>query len=216
MTPIVNQPVRHLWRGQAARSLSALLVGTVWLLGSCSGPKSITIALPKSIVEYETVNLVEGHELAAQAYHTENPEKAIRKYQAAIQTYQQLPAAWNNLGVLLMEQGGFVQASEAFKQAAELSPSDPRPVYNLGVIWDRRGYVREARTFYAKAIRRDRSYLPALRAAIRADAVLSEGSDQTLEWLERALMREQDKKWRDWMKLQRVRIEQQLSSQTES
>ena len=99
---------------------------------------------------------------------------------------------------------------------SEDGPYVPRPLYNLGLVWDGRGYVREARRFYADALNRDGSYLPALRAAIRADSILREGSDQTLEWLEKALMLEQDPKWQQWMKLQRVRIEQQLDSRADS
>jgi len=182
---------------------------------SCSSEKNVTITLPKSVIEYQTVDLAKGHQLATDAYQISNSTKAIKAYKKALQTYQEQPAAWNNMGVLLMDEDQFVQAAEAFKQAAQLSPSDPRPLYNLGIVWDKRGYVREARRFYSNALDRDASYLPALRAGIRADSILQEGSDETLEWLERALMLERDTKWQHWMKLQRVRIEQQLSGKSD-
>lgn len=201
-------PNLYAWGAWASLSLtlSIALAGC----GTTTPSKIISISLPQSIIDYKTKDLVKGYALAAQAFRTENPIKALLKYQQAVNTYRELPAAWNNLGVLLMDENRYIQAQEAFHQASILSPGDPRPLYNLGLLYDRRGYIHEARAYYDKSLRRDDSHLPSLRAAIRADSILRKGSEQTLEWLERALMLEQNKKWSDWMLLQRVRIENNL------
>lgn len=208
----MRSPRRSSMSVWAALTLAIMLTGC----SDANSSKNITIALPQSIVDYQTVDLVKGYSLAAQAFRTKDPVKAMLKYQQAVSTYRELPAAWNNLGVLLMDENRYIQAQEAFHQASILAPGDPRPLYNLGLLYDRRGYIREARGYYAKALRRNKSYLPSLRAAVRADSILHEGSEETLEWLERALMLEHNDKWRDWMRLQRVRIENDLEPQAKS
>lgn len=185
--------------------------GTVLLAMACvAAPacsRRITLSLPPGLGEDEARRLTEARRLAADAQHTENADDAADKYRQALRLYREFPQAWCNLGVLMMEQNRYVEASEAFSTAAQIDSDDPRPLYNLGLLYDRRGYLREARGYYEQAIERDPNYLDALRGAIRADSLLNEGSMQTLRWLERALMLEQDRKWLEWMRLQKARIE---------
>lgn len=171
-----------------------------------SRPTGVSL-LPPGLVESETRRLVQAQGIASEAYRTKNEQEAMHKYTEAVRVYRELPVAWNNLGVLLMKNDRYVEASSAFVTAAQLAPNDPRPLYNRGLLWDRRGYIREARESYVKALERDPEYLPALRGVIRADAIRNEGSFQTLEWVERALMLEQDSEWTKWLRLQKIRIE---------
>lgn len=169
--------------------------------------RHLRMGVPPGLVAEDTQRLARAVEIAAKADRERDPERASEGYREAVLTYREFPSAWNNLGLVLMKQEKYLQAAEAFSTAAELDTSDPRPVYNLALLWDRRGYVREARDLYAKAIIRDDSFLPALRGGIRADSLLNEGSLQTLTWLKRALMLEEDEKWLKWMRLQKARIE---------
>lgn len=184
-----------------------LLTCAAALLPACRRNTVTVSGLPASVVEEDTRRLVRAQAIAADASKQKNRERAMRMYTEAVSIYRQLPAAWNNLGVLLMEDGQYLQAAEAFASAADLSPSDPRPLYNIGLLWDSRGYLRDARTYYVRSLDRDSSYLPALRGAIRADTLLNEGSDRTLSWLERGLMLETEPEWQKWMRLQKIRIE---------
>ncbi|HBS28029.1 MAG TPA: hypothetical protein DEB06_00940 [Phycisphaerales bacterium] len=188
-----------------------LLLALVALAGAVSScTKTIRVdGLPDSVVEDDTRRLIQAQSLAARAAREKDPAQAKRLYTQAVGTYRQLPAAWNNLGVLLMKDDQYLQAAEAFASAADLAPNDPRPYYNIGLLWDSRGYLRDARRFYIRALERDGSYLPALRGAIRADTLLNEPNDRTLGWLERSLMLEADPEWQEWMRLQKVRIESQ-------
>lgn len=183
---------------------AAALAASLGTLGCQSKPKPL---IPAGLAEDDARRLTKAVDLADAAGRERDNERAAELYRQAVTTYRELPAAWNNLGEILMEQEKYLQAAEAFSTAAELSPSDPRPVYNLGLLWDRRGYLREAREQYARAIGRDASFLPALRGAIRADSLLNEGDTQTLEWLKRALLLEEDPKWLKWLRLQKARIE---------
>lgn len=50
----------------------------------------------------------------------------------------------NNLGRVLLTQGRFEEASEAFRRAAQLDPSDPKPRYNLTVLLREKGDAEAA------------------------------------------------------------------------
>lgn len=191
------------WRAAACMLLAVVSVG----LPACNRRTISTPLLPPGLIESETRRLVQAQSIASEAYRTKDTDDAMRKYTEAVRQYRELPVAWNNLGVLLMNSDRSVEASSAFATAAELAPSDPRPVYNRGLLFDRKGFVREARVYYAEAIERDPQYLPALRGAIRADARRNEGSSETLEWVRRALLLEQDEAWIKWLRLQKIRIE---------
>ncbi len=193
---------------RSSRTAIALiaLAGLSVLIG-CNGRRTSVALLPPDLIESETRRLVQAQGVAAEAYRTRNEQDAMQKYTDAVRLYRELPVAWNNLGVLLMKNGRYVEASSAFVAAAELAPNDPRPVYNRGLLLDKRGYVLEAREQYARALERDDQYLPALRAAVRADARRNQGTMQTLEWVEKALMLEEDPAWIKWLRLQKIRIE---------
>lgn len=175
------------------------------LTGGCQ--QKVRLGVESGLAADDAKRLAQAVEIAARADRERDPERAADLYRDAVTTYREFPSAWNNLGLVLMKQEKYLQAAEAFSTAAELDVSDPRPVYNLALLWDRRGYVREARDLYAKSITRDDSFLPALRGGIRADSLLNEGSTQTLDWLKRALMLEQEERWQKWMRLQKARIE---------
>lgn len=184
-------------------ALAALLA-----LGACA-PKPRTLTISPGSPADEARALTKAVELAEEAYKSRKPVEAFEKYRLAVREYGEFPAAWNNLGVLLMEQENYLSAAEAFATAADLSPTDARPLYNLGLCWDRRNYLEDARKYYRRALERDRNYLPALRGAIRADALLNDANDDTLALIERALALEADDAWSKWFKLQRIRIESQ-------
>ncbi len=195
----------HLRRRLAPATLIVGVVGAALIAIACTN--TVRVGLPPGVVEDEARRMVAAVGMASDAYRTKKPEVALDRYRDALRTYRELPAAWNNMGVLMMDRDEYLQAAEAFGTAAELAPSDPRPHYNLGLLYDRRGYVREARGYYERSLSRDAGFLPSLRAAVRADSLLHEGNEQTLEWVQRALFIEKDPEWQEWLKLQRVRME---------
>lgn len=120
---------------------------------------------------------------------------AIEKYRAALAEYNELPAAWNNLGRLLMNQGDNLAAAEAFKTASELSPTDPRPLTNLGALWESLGYLDDAQKWYDQALQRDENHLPALRRFILVQELRGKSDDSTPARLKKALLLEKDPWW---------------------
>ncbi|MDX2115084.1 MAG: tetratricopeptide repeat protein [Planctomycetota bacterium] len=199
--------MQHRLTTHARRLARLALLAAALALPACN--KTIRMGVPPGVTADEARRLMNAERLSLEASKLETSDRpaAIDKYKQAVLEYREYTQAWNNLGRLLMEEGQYLQAAEAFSTAADLSPEDPRPCYNLGLLYDRRGYLREARDYYERAIDRESNYLPALRGAIRADALLNEGSTQTLDWLARALMLERDARWLEWMRLQKARIE---------
>lgn len=144
----------------------------------------------------------------------DRPDRAIISYRKSIETYPDIPMAWNNLGVLLMAQGGedHLAAAQAFNKAAELAPSDPLPLYNLGTLWEKVGRPDEAMKYYDEAIGRDENHLPSLRRSVLIDSLRGEGDEQTLERIHRALMIETDPWWNERLRREEIRVKQQIET----
>ena len=63
-----------------------------------------------------------------------NHAAAIVSYEKVVSIDQKNFAAYNNLGVILKEQGRDQQAMAAFTKAAEVSPDNPEAYYNMGLM----------------------------------------------------------------------------------
>lgn len=196
----------------ASRTLAALLVcgacAAICACASNSRPDAVALASDPANVAAAYDIILEAQD----AERREKPEEAVSLYREGLSRYREFPAAWNNLGSLLMDQKRYLEAVECFQAAGELAPKDPRPPFNQGLAWDRAGYLDDALEFYDRALDRDPQYLPALRGAIRAERLQTRGSQMTLDRLKTALLLEQDPKWREWLELQRLRLETELAN----
>lgn len=188
------------------RLIVCALAGTL-LIGCAASRSANTISIP---VQDESAQIAEARRLALAAQNTDDALEAIALYRRAVSTYRNLAPAWNNLGVLLMSTHRYLDAAESFTTASEIAPTDPRPLYNLGLTWEEAGYLRDALRHYGRALERDPRYQPALRGALRAERLLGQASDRTLRWIRTALGQEQDETWRTWLELQRPQIEAEV------
>lgn len=150
---------------------------------------------------------------AQEAEQDGKPQKAVELYRRAVAAYRDFPAAWNNLGVLLVAQGQHKDAFEAFSTAAELVPTDPRPAASMGMIWQELGYPDEAVKAYGKSLERDPNYLPALRESVRLETDLDRITRPTADRVRRALLRETDAAWRSELERLKIVIDQRLDAQ---
>lgn len=164
-----------------------------------------------NVTAAEAVRISEAHAVAYEASRIEDPEKAAKRYADALTRYNDFPAAWNNLGVALMARGEYLDAETAFARAAEQERTDPRPLFNRGVLWMQRHYPADARKYFKLALERDPYYLPALRGAVECDIMLRETSAETLDNIRRALLLEKDAKWLERLESQRVKIQAGLA-----
>ena len=189
-----------------------LLVAVVSTTGCASDGSSrkgspTVITLPN-----EGQQIAEARQLALRAQEARDPAKAIDLYTQAVEIYPDLPAAWNNLGVLLLGEGRLMEAADAFGSATERTPNDPRPYFNLALTWDRAGYLEEALDYYIAALALDDRYLPALRGAIKAETRLGQSSPSLVERIQTAIFLEQDPKWREYLELQKSWAEAEVRS----
>lgn len=146
----------------------------------------------------------------------ESTAKAVELYRQALTLHRSMPEAWNNLGVLLMEQQDYLAASEAFTMAMELSPADPRPAENLGLVYDRAGWGEESLRCYRLALDRDPNYRPALRGAIRAAHLLGIADQRTLDTVRQGLMLENEPEWRALFEREKLRIEGRIEAERQA
>ena len=137
---------------------------------------------------------------------------AMVKYREAIASYRELPVAWNNLGRLLMKESSNLAAADAFKTASELSPTDPRPLHNLGTLWESLGYLDDAARWYDEALKRDENYLPTLRRIVVVEETRNKPDSTTLDRIRRAMLQEQDPWWISKFRRAKLRFEDLIDS----
>lgn len=203
-------------RRRGVVALLAIGLGAAAALGGCVSEGSPTSSgrsqrdpypqQPQQGQQQNLPDLAKAREMALRAQRTKNPERAIDLYNQAVRAFPGFSAAWNNLGVLLMSDEQYLEAAEAFRAAADQSPADPRPLYNLAVLWDKQGWPEDALRFYLEALERDPRYQPALRGAIRNETLLGEADEKTLERLRTALLQENNDRWREYLLLQKTRV----------
>ncbi|MBX3352187.1 MAG: tetratricopeptide repeat protein [Phycisphaeraceae bacterium] len=185
-------------------------------LGGCAQqPRSGRVDLGDSRDISADLNRAVAFVAEAQRHQRDGkPQLAIASYQKAVEAYRDFPAAWNNMGVLMLREQRYLEAAECFANAQELAPQDPRPAFNLGLTWDKAGYPADAMTHYQTALQRDGKFLPALRGAAKAAWTLRRYNESSLDIVKMALMLEREPRWRDWLELQSVRIEAELNQPT--
>lgn len=134
-------------------------------------------------------------------------EEALAEYRSALELDDQLYAAWNNMGQLLMDKGNYADAVAAFQIAAGIEPTDPRPLYNTGLAYQRVGWASDAYTSYERALTRDPNYLPAMRGLARSAEMMGSSSTRLLQVIKEAQLQERDEQWRNYFRAQYDRVQ---------
>ena len=200
----------------AAVLLSALLAAplVVATTGGCKSTKPVS-TLEDSMAQVaqrrgEAIRLTDQ---AFKAQQSGNLDKAEEFYRQALTLDGSISSAWNNLGEILLTQGYYQDAVQAFSESAALSPIDPRPEYNIAVAYQKSGWAKDALTHYGNALARDPNYRPALRGAIKAAAELGTASRDIHGWIRQGLLNETDESWRSFFEQQRFRVEASLEDE---
>lgn len=206
------RPTRRIASLSAAScALALLLSGVAGCAGRSSTAGSGEVLRIDEIAQRER----QGYELARQAGAAEragNSERALELYSQAVGVWPEIPSAWNNMGLILMERGNYMEAVEAFKTAARQNPTDPRPLVNVGVAYDRTGWAEDALAAYLQALERRPTDRDALLGAITANHRLLGADRPSLERTRTALLMEQDPAVRQWLERERMRILGRLES----
>ncbi|MEM1330783.1 MAG: tetratricopeptide repeat protein [Planctomycetota bacterium] len=192
----------------------ALLVAPGALTGCNSRPK---IDLSQAMDAERRLRLaVELNDRAAKHIEEGERAEAIALYADSIKLRDDVAATWNNLGVLLMEQREYVDAVEAFKRAADLAPTDPRPPTNAAIAYHRAGFDSDAMRYYEEALRRDERWLDALRGSAVSQMRLHRASLGAKRLVEQGLLVDPDPAWREVYERDLYRIERVLKTMAET
>jgi tetratricopeptide (TPR) repeat protein len=199
-------------RTRARLLLPALVALAAGALGACAASKPFETPEPPRYSVGDQIDRAKQLASQAQAAEAQNRiDDAIRLYREAIAAYRDFPAAWHNMGLLQLQKQETLAAVESFKIAGDMDLRDPRPVYNIGVIYEQQGWTKEAQRYYTEALARDANYLDALRRAVYIDMTESTYTPATLERTRRALMVEQDPKWRGFFERSQLRLDDVLT-----
>ncbi len=191
------------------RTLAACVLLGLCILPGCKGRGGTTI-----VPVDDGARLVEARKLAAEAqreHKAGHTDKAIELYQKSLDQSRDLFFVWNNLGLLLMEKENYTDAAEMFKSAADLAPEDPRPFYNIGLIYQKAVYDEKALDYFLKSLERDPKYLPSLRGAIISAKRLDISDEPSLGRVRTAMLIETDPQWRRIFTTEQLRIEGTMS-----
>lgn len=201
------------------RARLLLLPGlTACLLAACNSDPARTTEPDPDAAELATMNEPTRQVLRAQRLVNEANElaesgrriEAIARYREAITVYRDFTAAWNNLGVVLVKENRNLEAAEAFRVAADLSPTDPKPMCNLADMWFKQGYLEDAARYYSAALERDANYLPALRQSVRVDELRQHSDEATSERIRKALLLETDPVWHAYLERRKLVVDGHL------
>lgn len=91
--------------------------------------------------------------IAAIAAVPPNVTKAVEEQRRLTTQRAEDPAVWNDLGNLLMLAARPEEAEEAYTKAIELDPEKVSALFNLGLLNQQRGELREAYGFYRRVVK---------------------------------------------------------------
>jgi tetratricopeptide (TPR) repeat protein len=91
--------------------------------------------------------------LAAAYEQNQQPERAIKEYQALLQENDKQSNLWKLLGVAQTLNHDWISAAGSFQTALKLDPRDPEAWVELGCSWIELGENREAEDAYLMAIK---------------------------------------------------------------
>lgn len=202
---------------RTATALLATLLAAPLLVAPATGCKSTkpaaTLENTMAQVAQRRIDATRLTDQAFKAQQMGNLERAEELYRQALSLDGSISSAWNNLGEILLSQGYYQDAVQAFGQSAALSPADPRPEYNIAVAYQKSGWAKDALTHYTNALARDENYRPAIRGGIKAAAELGTASRDIHGWIRKGLLSETDENWRSFFEEQRFRVEASLDDE---
>ena len=197
-----------------ALTLACVAASPIAMLGcestSNTRPKTGVLSEIDPALQYSQRQRAQAREhytIATELHNDGEYEAALAEYRKALELDEQLYAAWNNMGQLLMSQKNYADAVSAFQIASGIEPTDPRPLYNIGLAYQTVGWAKDAYDSYENALQRNANYLPAMRGLARSAEMLGVGDAKLLNVIKQAQLRESDEAWRDYFRAQYSRVE---------
>ena len=201
------------WKTGAGTLCAAIIA-----IGAISGPLGCaeTKQSEGPVIEFPPSGerLAQAIRLTAQGERAQvagDNEAAMTFYKEATTMSSDAPsAAWNNLGMLYMEQEDYLKAKRYLSIAVQLAPLDPQPMYNLALAYHNAGWDRQALDSFLLALDREPNYIPAIRGAATATMRLRLTQEDALDRLKHALLVERDPTWRGVFERERLAMKSRL------
>ncbi|MEM0983041.1 MAG: tetratricopeptide repeat protein [Planctomycetota bacterium] len=191
------------------RNLFLIALGglAVLLAGCSSAPEPLGVDVRPEVRFREAMRLTaEGEKARADG----NTRRAINYFRAAVATYPDIAIAQNNLGLLLLNTTEAHLGAKHLLTAAEIEPTDPRPLTNLAYAYWERNWTSDALRYYDMALERDPNDLGALRGSVRAAEAENRAERSDLDNIQRASFIERDPIWVEYFERQKFRVENQI------
>ncbi len=150
---------------------------------------------------------IEHYNIASELHAEGKNIEAIAEYRKSLELNQKFYPSWNNMGQLLMSEGNFNDAVSAFRIASGLELEDPRPEYNIGLVYQKLGWEEDAFEHFQTALEREPHFIPALRGIIKSANALGLGNEQIMEYIRTAQLHDSDEAWRDYFRKQHYRVQ---------
>lgn len=209
-TATPNTPIARRLHAPLGCLLGAMIAIPMWGCASTSTrPDSRLNEIDPTIAHarQRQQNALEHYNTASDLHLEGKTNEALGEYRKALELNDKLYAAWNNMGQLLMELGNYPDAVAAYQIASGIEPTDPRPEYNIGLVYQRLGWGQDSHEHFKLAIDRDPNYLPALHGIIRSADMLGLGDPEILAYIRNAQLRETDEQWKTYLSSQFYRVQ---------
>ncbi len=194
------------WFGLWPARLSLLAPAVAVLVGLCVALSAWQVRLWHNSIwlwEY-TLGVTEDNPLAhnnlGDAYwnsrHHEHVERARANFTKAKDLMPRHAGAWNNLGLVALDQGQVEEAERDFREAYAIDPGLAVISLNWGMVLAREGRFEEAIPHYQEAIRRDPGAAPGPSQMGRALAALDRWEDAVGAFQRALTLEPRDKDYR--------------------
>jgi Flp pilus assembly protein TadD len=171
---------------------------------------------------YETIRTAPNRDTdTARALHEEATaliregrlEQAEGKLRSALTADTFFGPAHNDLGIVYLRTKQHYLAAWEFQYAAKLMPDHKEPLHNLGMVYEAVGRFGEAAEWYNKALELAPESGEVAGSLARAQIRSNEVTPQTLELLQKVVMRHPDPTWVDWAREQSTLLAPKVGSE---
>ena len=137
-----------------------------------------------------------------------NPDKAEKLLREALTADLYHGPAHNNLAAIHLARGELFTAANEAEWAKKLMPGHPDPRVNLALILERAGRTDDALQHYTGALEVQPGFLPAIQGLARLQVRSKRTDDRTAALLDDIALRGDTQQWRDWARLERLKLEE--------
>jgi len=185
-------------------------------LGLAVGPVGCALTGPASN-PYATLQQHQARDTYAAQHHNDKGLEAIQKqdytaaeaaFRAALEADVFYPAAHNNLGLALLEQGRIYESAWEFQYAAKLMPKSAQPRHNLGTLMERVGHLDEAEKFYSEALSIEPENVEIMGHLARVYLKADRRDETVRELLRKLALRADRGTWDRWARQWLIRLEE--------